>query len=237
MLENHEYRSVIGRPSSPYITGLARRSALATGYFAVSHPSLPNYLAMTGGSTFGIRSDCTSCRVPGMGVFGQLSAAGISWRAYFEPGSNKVNPFRHFRGNRASAVVPFRRLARDIHNHSLPRFSWLGLSLCHDGHSCSVRASDRYLSHLLPRVLRALGPHGVLFITWDEGTSKAGAFSHRGGGHVATIATGGAARPGARSAAQANHYTLLHTIESIYGLPPLRNAARVPTAPLQRLLR
>lgn len=239
VLENHEYGSVIGNAGFPYITGLARRSALATGYFGVSHPSLPNYLAMTGGSTFGINNDCATCRVEGKSLFDQLSAAGISWKAYFEPASHRVNPFLHYEGSLsdgdAAGVVPFSRLRQDI-NHSLPRFSWLGLSLCHDGHNCSAGVSDRYLSHLVPSVLRGLGPRGVLFITWDEGTSKAGVPGSNGGGHVALIAAGGAALPGARSAAPANHYTLLHTIESAFGLPPLRNAASAPTSPLQSLL-
>ncbi len=240
VLENHEYRSVIGSPGSPYLTALARRSALATGYYGISHPSLPNYLAMTGGSTFGVSGDCASCTVEGKSVFDQLSEAGISWKAYFQPASHRVNPFLHYEGNLSDAdaagVVPFRSLWRDISNRSLPRFSWLGLSLCHDGHSCPAGISDNYLSHLVPSVLRALGPRGILFVTWDEGTSKAGASARPGGGHVALIAAGGGARDGARSSGPANHYTLLHTIESSFGLPPLGNAASAPTSPLQRLL-
>ncbi len=240
VLENHGYRSVIGSPSSPYLTGLARRSGLATGYFGVSHPSLPNYLAMTGGSTFGISTDCSSCQVEGKSLFDQLSQAGISWKAYFEPGSHRVNPFLHYEGSLsdgdASGIVPFHRLQTDISRYSLPRFSWLGLSLCHDGHNCTAGVSDRYLSHLVPSVVRALGDHGVLFITWDEGISKAGVSAEPGGGHVALIAAGGGTRSGARSRGPANHYALLHTIESAFGLPTLRNAASAPTSPLQRLL-
>jgi hypothetical protein len=240
VLENHEYGSVIGSPSSPYLTGLARRSALATGYFGVSHPSLPNYLAMTGGSTFGVSNDCASCTVEGKSLFDQLSEAGISWKAYFEPASHRVDPFLHYEGSLsdgdAANVVPFRRLRNDIEHDSLPRFSWLGLSLCHDGHSCSAGVSDRYLSHLVPSVLRGLGPRGVLFITWDEGASNAGVSARPGGGHVALIAAGGGARAGARSSGPVNHYSLLHAIERAFGLPPLRNAASAPTSALQRLL-
>jgi hypothetical protein len=60
--------------------------------------------------------------------------------------------------------VPFRSAAR---------FAWIAPDLVHDGHYASLRVSDRYLSRLVPRVLRALGPRGVLFLTWDEaaGTS------------------------------------------------------------------
>jgi acid phosphatase len=63
LMENHEYGDIIGQATTPYINRLARRYALATSMYAVSHPSLPNYLALTGGSTFGIDSDCTDCGV------------------------------------------------------------------------------------------------------------------------------------------------------------------------------
>ncbi|TMD16815.1 MAG: hypothetical protein E6J07_07290, partial [Chloroflexi bacterium] len=53
VMENHEYGSVIGRPDAPYVNKLAATYGLATNYFAASHPSLPNYLALTAGSTFG----------------------------------------------------------------------------------------------------------------------------------------------------------------------------------------
>src|SRR5579884_3712254 len=59
VLENHEYDEITARPSAPYINGLAAQSAVAANYHAVAHPSLPNYLALTGGSTFGFAgSDC-----------------------------------------------------------------------------------------------------------------------------------------------------------------------------------
>src|SRR4051812_18573519 len=72
VMENKEYGEVIGKPSAPYINGLARKYALATNYYGVTHPSLPNYLAMTGGATFGISSDCTSCHVGGKNIVDEL---------------------------------------------------------------------------------------------------------------------------------------------------------------------
>ncbi|TMD10949.1 MAG: hypothetical protein E6I96_16725, partial [Chloroflexi bacterium] len=61
VMENHAYSEIIGSSSAPYINGLASKYGLATNYAAVAHPSLPNYLALSGGSTFGITSDCTTC--------------------------------------------------------------------------------------------------------------------------------------------------------------------------------
>src|SRR5579872_3916002 len=57
LMENHEYSAIIGNKSLPYENNLANTYALATNYFSVTHPSLPNYLALTGGTTFGLASD------------------------------------------------------------------------------------------------------------------------------------------------------------------------------------
>src|SRR5260370_687216 len=84
--ENEEYSSIIGDPSAPYINALAAGGALATQYYALSHPSLPNSLALTGGSTFGVTTDCTpgpSC-TGGKSVVEEMAAAGIGWRAYMQ---------------------------------------------------------------------------------------------------------------------------------------------------------
>ena len=56
ILENHEYDAVIGSQEAPFLGSLARRSVLLTRSFAIGHPSLPNYLALLGGSTFGVDS-------------------------------------------------------------------------------------------------------------------------------------------------------------------------------------
>jgi len=82
--ENSEYGDIIGSSSAPYINRLGGSAALATGMYAIAHPSLPNYLALTGGSTFGIDSDCTDCSVAAAGLPDQLSRAGISWKGYME---------------------------------------------------------------------------------------------------------------------------------------------------------
>src|SRR5205823_490313 len=63
VMENHEYGQIIGNPDAPYINELAQSGGLATAFYGIDHPSLPNYLALTGGSTFGIGSDCGSCQV------------------------------------------------------------------------------------------------------------------------------------------------------------------------------
>ncbi len=106
VLENRSYAQVIG---TSYIAQLAQQYGVASNYHGVSHPSLPNYLAMTSGSTFGITDDGWH-NVPAGGLGGQLSTAGIEWRAYMEgmtggcyrspyPYALKHNPFAYYGGS------------------------------------------------------------------------------------------------------------------------------------------
>lgn len=242
VMENKDYGSVIGSPDAPYANGLAKRFGLSTGSYAVAHPSLPNYLALLGGSTFGITSDCTSCTVHAPNLVDQLEGAGISWKAYMEglPSpcyqgasagayAKKHDPFLYFddiAGNpaRCSHVVPLTQLTTDLANGALPAFAWVTPDLCHDTHDCSLGTGDRFLAGLVPTLQRAMGPDGVLYLTWDEGVTDAGCCGSPGGGHVATIVVGSAVHAGTRLAGPFSHYSILRTIEAMWGLPPLRQA-------------
>ena len=250
-LENRSYGDVIGSARAPYINRLARRGALATRYYGVAHPSLPNYLALTTGSTLNITSDCNSCDTERTTLATQLDHARIPWRAYFQAiphagydgrgGGNYTKHYNPFAYSERTAdgpsgrrhVVSFDALRRDLATHGLPRFSWIAPDLANDGHNGSVNASDRYLSRVGPRLLRALGPRGVLFLTWDEGHGVAGP----AGGHIALIAAGGGARHGVRVATPSTHYSLLATIESGLRLPALGHAADSSTPLLTGMLR
>lgn len=241
VLENHEYGQVMGNPDARFINHLAGRAALATRYYAVSHPSLPNYLAMIGGATFGIRSDCTQCQVSGPSLPKQLSDSGVDWRAYmqgmprscFQGGSSgdyakKHNPFYYFPQVTSDPalcdrVVPGGRLESDLRNDSLPTFGWLTPDLCNDAHDCSIARSDGYLSRVVPQLLRRVGPHGFLVLTFDEGVSGAGCCGATGG-RVATIVAGPDVRARTRLTDSYTHYSLLATIENAFRLPLLRKA-------------
>src|SRR3954468_5685081 len=84
VMENKEYGDVIGDRDAPYVNRLARRYGLATRSYGVRPPSLPDYLALTSGSTHGIDSDCTDCHVSARNLVDQLEAARITWKAYME---------------------------------------------------------------------------------------------------------------------------------------------------------
>ena len=254
VMENEEYGEVIGSRSAPFLNSLARRYALATGMYAITHPSLPNYLALTGGSTFGIDSDCTGCSVGATSIVDQLEGARVSWRAYMEdlPRScftgasageyaKKHDPFAYYTRivsspRRCANIVPITRLSADERLGTLPRFLWITPNLCHDMHDCSVATGDRYLAGFVPPLLSSLGPGGLLFLTWDEGSSDDGCCRLASGGHVVTVVAGPGARPRARLAKPTDHYSVLQTIEDLFGLNRLRGAACACTPSLAPLL-
>jgi hypothetical protein len=254
VMENAEYGEVIGSKSAPYVNALARRYALATQSFSIAHPSLPNYLALTSGSTHGISSDCTSCSVSATNIVDQLEGRGISWKAYLEdvPTScfrgagaggyaKKHNPFIYYEDiarspARCAKLVGFAQLAADLRSGRLPSYAWISPNLCDDGHDCGVSAGDRFLARTVPALLRALGPHGFLAITWDEGVSDRGCCGAARGGHIATVLAGAGARLGAHEARPVDHYGVLATIERALGLPPLAGAADSRAGSLAPLL-
>jgi hypothetical protein len=86
--ENHNYSSIIGNPAAPEINALAADYGLATRYTGVADPSEPNYVAMLGGSTFGISSDdpyfFPGHTVDQPNLMSQLEAAGLTWKGYFQ---------------------------------------------------------------------------------------------------------------------------------------------------------
>ncbi len=246
VLENRGFGEVLGDPNAPFIAHLASTYALATNSYAVSHPSLPNYLALIAGSTFGIRTDKPDHLVSEVNLVDQLEQAGLTWTAYVEGlpsvGSDvthdgryakKHNPFMFFddiAGSpaRRSHVVPLDGLDSDISKGSLPDFIWISPDLCHDGHDCALSSADDFLARELPPLMGALGPGGVLVITWDEAkgdSSTCCGLSGSGGGHIATIVAGPGAAKGVRSERPYNHYSVLRTIETLFGLEPLRGAA------------
>jgi len=235
VFENREANDVVGSPDATTFRALGSRYATLTRYTAVTHPSLPNYLALVSGSTHGISSDCTDCVVRARNLADTLAAAGKTWKTYAEGlpyqgytgGSSgryakKHDPFLYFRdvaGSRArrDRVVPFTRLGRDLARRRLPDFSLVVPDLCSDMHDCSVATGDAWLrAHVVPLLHSPELRGGVVFVVFDEGTSDTG-----GGGRIEALALGPTVRRGSRFTRATNHYGLLRTIEDAWGLPRL----------------
>jgi hypothetical protein len=220
VFENKERNAVLGSGAAPAFDALAHEYADLTQYYALTHPSLPNYLALVSGSTHGIRDDCTTCRVSGRTIGDELTVAGRSWAAYAE--GDPTSP------RFAKRHVPFLYFARDrahvrpltaLDPKRLPAFAFVTPDLCHDMHDCPVATGDRWLANFVKPLLRV--PRTAVFVVFDEGTTARG-----GGGHVAAIAAGTAVRRHVAYGIRAGHYELLRTIEDALGVPPLGESRR-----------
>ena len=225
VFENHERGQIAGSRDAPTFNALAKRYASVTHYDGVTHPSLPNYLALVSGSTQGITSDCTACTASGKSLADTLAAAGRTWKTYAEgyPSSpryaKKHNPFLYFPGVDVKNIVALPRLAQDVRRNRLPDFSLVVPDLCDDMHDCSVATGDAWLkTHVAPLADRR---NTVVFVVFDEGTSDVG-----GGGNVETLVLGPYVRPGSSSSAPTNHYGLLRTIEQAWHLQYLGASAQ-----------
>jgi phosphatidylinositol-3-phosphatase len=239
VFENKETRSVLGARDAPTFNAYGRTYARLTRSYGVTHPSLPNYLALVSGSTWGIRANCITCELKGRSLADTIEASGRTWKTYAEGlprrgflggasgrYAKKHNPFAYFtpirnRPERAQRIVPLTELAPDVAAGSLPDFALVVPDLCNSMHDCSVRVGDAWLRRTVGPLLDV--PNTAIVVTFDEGATKV-----RGGGHIPTLVLGTAVRPGTTYTRPTNHYGILRTIEDAWHLPRLGASARVP---------
>jgi phosphatidylinositol-3-phosphatase len=212
--ENHSLQQVIGSPAAPFINRLARGGVLLTRYFAITHPSLPNYITMVSGGTQGISSDCGGCNVDAPNLVDQLEHAGITWKAYMQglpaacsdahvAGSyaKKHDPFMYFRSVRSDParcrkVVPFQRFAADLAGGRLPRFAFISPDLDHDMHGAGMGGDDRSLVGTADAWLRDLYNRLAASPAWRQDTRLVVTWDEGGGGQGPSGCCNGLARGG-----------------------------------------
>jgi acid phosphatase len=243
MEENHGTPEVF--PSGmPYLWQLARRYAYASDWSAITHPSLPNYLAIFSGSAFNNPPDCRpgpGCAYPAPSVFGQALALGKTARSYEESmprpcdrsdsGAYAVrhNPWAYIPGETAacrSGDVPAGTpsggaLASAVRAGTLPSVGLITPNLINDAHDGTLGQADAWLRRWIPVIMS--GPdwrHGRLAIAvvFDEGEPGLRVpFVLIAPGLSGTVV----GRP-------LDHYALTRLIDQIIGAPPLRQAAGAP---------
>lgn len=163
MMENTGYKSLIGNPNAPWINSAAATYGLATNYFGVSHPSQPNYIAATSGSTNGVTGD-SNVTLNVTNIVDQLEANGKTWKAYMQSLSlcngnllasacgnqlyeRKHDPFVSYadvQSNpaRMANIVDLSQFAANLANNMVPAYSWISPDQCHDMHGRGAPASD-----------------------------------------------------------------------------------------------
>jgi phosphatidylinositol-3-phosphatase len=240
VMENKAYSQVIGSPDAPYINNLAGQCGLATNFYAEGHPSLPNYIAMTSGSTQGITDDKDPSYHPlsAASIFSQLGTT--AWRSLQEsmptncyPVSSGLYLVRH------NPAAYYTNIATDCLSQDAPlldpvdlsaRFTFVTPNECDDMHSCpaattssqQVQSGDSWLSTFMPKLLNSTEYQSgamAIFLTWDEDNGSAQ-------NHVPTVVISPYTTVGTTSGIYLTHYSLLRTTEEMLGVGTyLDNAA------------
>jgi acid phosphatase len=244
--ENRTPRSAL--LGMPYLASLAATFGKTTAYKAVTHPSLPNYLAIAGGSTFGVRDDAGPARHPirGASVFDRAIAGGRTAKTYADamPApcaltstakyAVKHNPWAYFtdpvsRANCRRFDVPLGTttsgaLRTDIDAGTLPTVGLVIPDICHDGHDCSLATADAWLASWL-RIVRQ-GPDYragrlAIIVTFDEDDSS-------GNNTVQTVVVSPYTSHIVSNRAL-THYSLARYLAELTATAPLRSAATAPS--------
>jgi phosphatidylinositol-3-phosphatase len=230
VMENKGFGRIVGSPDAPFVSALAARCGLATSFFALAHPSLPNYIAMTSGDTQGVTGDVAPAAQPlaAPSIFSQL---GDGWRALAESmpancagvGTGEYTPTHN-------PALYYTDVAAACAQQSTPlgsppdlsaRFTFITPDKCSATHDCPVAAGDLWLSQIVPQLLDSPQYQSgttAIFLTWDEAD---GGVDQR----IATLVIAPGTPAGAQDASMYTHYSLLRTTEEMLGLPLLANAA------------
>ncbi len=256
MLENEYFQDVIGSKQMPYFNSLAEKNVLLSNYFAVGHPSLPDYLALVSGSTQNIASDCLNCFVNQPNLADEIETSGRTWKSYQESLPSPcfvgnagryaqwMNPFIYFNSIRLDAarcdrsIVPLTQLDKDLAANQLPSFSLIMPNLCDSGHSCVAKTADNWVNALVAKLQAspALGQNSLIIITFDEGvqnnTSNCCGVTTKTKGQIPAVLISSMAHQGFNDPTLYSHYNLLKTILTAWNLPGLGQAALDSTQPI-----
>ena len=248
IMENHAYSDVIGNPNAPYIASLRNAGANFTDSHAITHPSEPNYLALFEGDTEGLTDDSCPHTYHAANIASVLLASGQTFLGYSESmpafgytGCNsgnyarRHNPWVNYANIPATVNLTFDAFPADY--SELPNVAYVVPDLCHDMHDCSVATGDAWLASRLDSYVQWAMSHNSLFIlTFDEDDGTAT-------NQIPTIFVGPMVQPGDYPA-RIDHYSVLRTLEDMYGVPPTGKAANaepitavwksVPPTPVRR---
>ena len=248
IMENHAYSDVIGNPSAPYIASLRNAGANFTDSHAVTHPSQPNYLALFAGDTENLTDNSCPHTFHSANLASGLLASGQTFLGYSEsmPAfgytgcdsgnyARRHNPWVNYANVPATVNLTFTAFPADY--AELPAVAYVVPDLCHDMHDCSVATGDAWLASRLDGYVQWASSHNSLFIlTFDEDNGNAT-------NQIATLFVGPMVQSGDYPA-RIDHYTVLRTLEDMYGVPATGKAANaepitaiwksVPPTPVRR---
>ena len=225
----------------PWTYQLGTTYGYATDFHAMTHPSLPNYLAIAGGSTFGVQDDLNPPDHPisGASVFGEALAHGLTARVYADDmpapctltnaGRYAVrhNPWTYFtseRGECRTFDTSLDRFPHDVRTGHLPDAGMVVPDVCDDAHNCPLATADAFMRQGVG--LAMSGPDFrsgrlAIVVTADED-------DHTQGNVILTILVHPSVR-GVVAKSPLSHLSLSRLYSQVLGLPPLRQAATAPS--------
>jgi phosphatidylinositol-3-phosphatase len=229
VMENKDYSSVIGPGAAPFINRLAHTYGLATAYSAISHPSLPNYIALTSGSDQGISDDSgpSSHRLNVPSIFSQLPGGASRSLEQGMPSNCATGDSGEY-AVRHNPETYYTNLGTECRRYDVPfgsrpnlsaRFTFVTPNLINDMHDGSIGDGDRFLQSYIPALMATpqyRARNTVIFIIWDENEGS-------GGNQVPCIVISPFTHR-VRDRTHYTHYSLLRTTEALLGLPFLGNA-------------
>ena len=240
VVENHSLDQM--RAQMPRLSSLAERFGFAVDYHAVAHPSLPNYLAMTSGSTHGITDDAPPAvnGFRGPSVFGLALQAGHTARLYsegtpancaLEDGGQlyavRHNPWAYHVDERVACAqhsVGLKQLDADVASGELPTIGMIVPNTCNDAHDCDLGRADDWIQRVVSHIRS--GPDWesgrlALVVTADED-------DHNQRNHVLTVVVHPALRHKVVER-DLDHYSLARSLFDVAGVSPLGEASEAPS--------
>jgi phospholipase C len=252
MEENQSYATVVGNTSDwPNLNILMSTGALATNYYANSHPSIGNYFMLTTGQL--LTTDDSSTTVWNVdNLARRMLASGVSFKIYAEGitqgylGGNtglyliRHNPFAMLSDIADNPQVanqciwPFTQFAADLASGTLPDFSYIVPDVNDDAHNGTPQQADAWLQTSVIGPLSnasafSSGGDGILIVDFDEAADSDTTY---GGGHVAAVFWGPAAKAGytQTSTTVYQHQSMLRTVmEALQSSDPPGAAATAPS--------
>ncbi|KAJ3034588.1 hypothetical protein HDV00_004860 [Rhizophlyctis rosea] len=242
-LENTNYEAA---STDPYLASLASQGVVLTNYYAVTHPSEPNYMAVAGGSFFG-NCDDAEHHVPSnvSTVIDLLDTKNISWATYQEnmptdgfQGFNFTNPddkyvdyvrkhnplvlFESIASNstRQQRIRNFNDFAADVSAGALPQWVFITPNMRNDGHDTNIAFAANWTNYFLTPLLENTNFNDdktLVILSFDE--SDVYTDSNR----VYTVLLGGAVQSmkGTNDSTVYTHYSTISTVSANWGLPAL----------------
>lgn len=230
VLENKDYRDVIKNATfKKFLT----QGASFSQFYAETHPSQPNYIAMIAGDTLGVNSN-SNVNLTQNHLGDLLEEGGIDWRVYAEnyPGkcflkgssgsyARKHVPFLSFinvqnNAERCAKVQNFDRFAKDWRDHKLPAFTMIIPNNKNNGHDTNIETSARWFNKHFESFINdpSMMEQTLIVITYDEGSNSLN-------NKIYTVFLGPSVTPGSVNEDIHSHYSLLRLMEEEWDINSL----------------